>query len=65
MSDFKAVPSIHALARKRRTPVHINFWLKGTFVSGEATSGRRGVKGLIRSRKRTVNQLAFGVIEDF
>lgn len=34
-------------------PVHINFWLKGTLVSGAATSGRRGVKGLIRSRNRS------------
>lgn len=34
-------------------PVHISFWLNGTFDSGDATSGRRGVKGLIRSRKRT------------
>lgn len=47
---------------RERTPVHINFWLKGTLVSGEATSGRRGVKGLIKSRKRTVNGLVFGVI---
>lgn len=39
--------------RTEHTPVHINFWLKGTFVSGAATSGRRGVKGLIKSRKRT------------
>jgi hypothetical protein len=37
----------------RVNPVHINFWLKGTLVSGAATSGRRGVKGLIRSRKRS------------
>jgi len=28
--------------------------LNGTLVSGEATSGRRGVNGLIKSRKRTV-----------
>jgi hypothetical protein len=35
-------------------PVHINFWLKGTFVSGCCTSGRIGEKGLMRSRNRTV-----------
>jgi hypothetical protein len=35
-------------------PVHINFWLKGTFVSGSCTSGRIGEKGLMRSRNRTV-----------
>lgn len=35
------------------TPVHINFWLKGILDSGAATSGRRGVKGLIKSRNRT------------
>jgi len=35
------------------TPVHINFWLNAIFDSGAATSGRRGVKGLMRSRKRT------------
>lgn len=39
------------------TPVHINFWLKLTLDSGAATSGRRGVKGLMRSRKRTGGQL--------
>ena len=36
------------------TPVHISFWLKGVLVSGAATSGSKGVKGLIRSRNRTV-----------
>jgi hypothetical protein len=35
-------------------PVHISFWLKGTFVSGCCTSGRIGEKGLMRSRNRTV-----------
>lgn len=40
---------------QQHTPVHISFWLKGTLVSGAATSGRRGVKGLIKSRKRTVD----------
>lgn len=39
---------------RAHTPVHMSFWLNGTLVSGEATSGRRGVKGLIKSRKRTV-----------
>lgn len=34
-------------------PVHISFWLKGTFVSGCCTSGRIGEKGLMRSRNRT------------
>src|SRR6202034_177622 len=34
-------------------PVHINFWLKGTLVSGCCTSGRIGEKGLMRSRNRT------------
>ena len=34
-------------------PVHISFWLKGTFVSGCCTSGRMGEKGLMRSRNRT------------
>ena len=48
-----AVFSSHGL-----TPVHINFWLNAIFVSGAATSGRRGVKGLIRSRKRTAGGLA-------
>jgi hypothetical protein len=33
-------------------PVHIRRWLKGVFVSGDETSGKRGVKGLMRSRKR-------------
>lgn len=37
------------------TPVHISFWLKGVLVSGAATSGSKGVKGLIRSRNRTVD----------
>lgn len=45
--------SPHDHFEEQRTPVHISFWLKGTLVSGAATSGRRGVKGLIRSRKRT------------
>lgn len=35
------------------TAVHIKRWLKGTLRSGAATSGRKGVKGLTRSRKRT------------
>lgn len=35
------------------TPVHINFWLNAIFDSGAATSGRRGVNGLMRSRNRT------------
>lgn len=44
---------------ERHTPVHMSFWLKGTLlVSGAATSGRRGVKGLIKSRKRTADTLA-------
>jgi hypothetical protein len=47
-------PVIHQ--NEQHTPVHINFWLKGTLVSGAATSGRRGVKGLIRSRNRTISQ---------
>ena len=50
-STFQAV--IHTTERNH-TPVHISFWLKGTLVSGAATSGRRGVKGLIRSRNRTI-----------
>lgn len=37
-------------------PVHINFWLKGTLVSGCWTSGRNGVKGLMRSRNRTAER---------
>jgi len=37
-------------------PVHISFWLNGTFVSGCWTSGRNGVKGLMRSRKRTAQR---------
>src|ERR1700709_938464 len=37
-------------------PVHISFWLKGTFVSGCCTSGRIGMKGLMRSRNRTVER---------
>ena len=44
------------------TPVHISFWLKGTLVSGETTSGSRGVKGLMRSRKRTKHDSASGHI---
>ena len=35
-------------------PVHISLELKGTFDSGDETSGSSGVKGLIKSRKRTV-----------
>lgn len=45
-----------SIPKSKHTPVHINFWLKGTLVSGAATSGRRGVKGLIRSRNRTTCQ---------
>jgi hypothetical protein len=45
---FMCVPVVYS------HPVHISFELKGTFDSGEETSGRRGVNGLIRSRKRTV-----------
>ena len=42
-----------------RTPVHISFCWKGVFeLSGEATSGRKGVKGLMRSRNRTIGSLA-------
>jgi hypothetical protein len=40
--------------RYAHTPVHMSFWLNGTLVSGEATSGRMGVKGLIKSRNRTI-----------
>lgn len=41
------------------TPVHMSFWLNGVLVSGAATSGSRGVKGFMRSRKRTtVSMLA-------
>lgn len=51
------------------TPVHMSFWLNGVLVSGAATSGSRGVKGFMRSRKRTtVSRLAistsiFGVLK--
>ena len=31
----------------------MSFWLKTTLVSGDITSGRKGVKGLMRSRNRT------------
>lgn len=37
----------------RVTEVHINRWLKGTLRSGAATSGKNGVKGFTRSKKRT------------
>ncbi|KAK5627347.1 hypothetical protein RRF57_003061 [Xylaria bambusicola] len=37
-------------------PVHINFWLKGTLLSGCWTSGRNATKGFTRSRKRTAQQ---------
>ena len=38
----------------------MSFWLKGTLVSGDATSGRKGVRGLIRSRKRTAHATVSG-----
>src|SRR4051812_2458168 len=38
----------------RVNPVHINFCWNCTFDSGAATSGSKGVKGLMRSRNRTV-----------
>ena len=34
-------------------PVHINFWLKGTLVSGCWTSGKNATKGFTRSRNLT------------
>ena len=38
---------------------------KGVFVSGEATSGSRGVKGLMRSRNRTVPEcVSFQEVEN-
>jgi hypothetical protein len=52
LSAIRALPSLR-YASGFLTPVHINFWLKAIFDSGAATSGRRGVKGLMRSRKRT------------
>ena len=36
------------------TTVHIIFWLKGILRSGAATSGKNGVNGFTRSKKRTV-----------
>lgn len=39
------------------TLVHIIRCWKGTLVSGTCTSGMRGVKGLTRSRKRTVGAI--------
>lgn len=38
---------------RRVRPVHINFWLKGTLVSGCWTSGKNATKGLTKSRNRT------------
>jgi hypothetical protein len=49
---------------RKHTPVHINFWLKLIFDSGAATSGRRGVKGLMRSRNRRPDMIAAGVEEE-
>ena len=37
----------------RVTPVHIIFCWKGVLVSGDETSGIRGVKGFTRSKNRT------------
>lgn len=56
--NYRIVRLIHChitegASQERHTPVHISFWLNGTLVSGAATSGRRGVNGLIKSRKRT------------
>lgn len=45
---------VQAQKQYLRTAVHTSFRLKSILVSGAETSGRRGVKGLIRSRKRTV-----------
>ena len=44
------------------TPVHIIFDWKGVLVSGDETSGRRGVKGLMRSRNRTVVNVSHRLI---
>ena len=42
-------------------PVHINFWLKGTLVSGCWTSGKNATKGFARSRNLTEEQNTMSV----
>ena len=52
--NYASISIVAALCQgTHHTPVHINRWLNDTFDSGADTSGRRGVKGLMRSRKRT------------
>lgn len=52
-SQFSKFLQFHCIAFQL-TPVHIIRWLNGTLRSGAATSGKRGTKGFMRSRNRTV-----------